>query len=217
MREVVLEVPRGVRVVPASDAAALLEVADTRSSETLDAVHALFFAIEQANPAWLVDLRPAYTSVLVEFDPLQATLDDVRALLAVLPAHVTRARAPNTHTIAVRYGAGAISDLEEIAAASNLTVREVIERHTASRFVVAFLGFMPGFAYLDGLDARLSVARRAAPRARVPQGGVAIAAGQAAVYPQEGPGGWQILGITDVDMGGLALDLGDEVRFVEAP
>jgi allophanate hydrolase subunit 1 len=80
MREVVLEVPRGVRVVSASDAAALLEVADTRSSETLDAVHALFFAIEQANPAWLVDLRPAYTSVLVEFDPLQATLDDVRAL-----------------------------------------------------------------------------------------------------------------------------------------
>jgi 5-oxoprolinase (ATP-hydrolysing) subunit B len=122
-----------------------------------------------------------------------------------------------TIEIPVRYEG---EDLAAVAAACNRSVDEVIALHLAGTYVVAFIGFLPGFAYLDGLDVRLHVSRRAQPRTRVPAGSVAIAGAQSGIYPFDSPGGWQIIGSTtlrmfDPNREPLALQQpGDSVRFV---
>jgi 5-oxoprolinase (ATP-hydrolysing) subunit B len=124
-----------------------------------------------------------------------------------------------SHTIEVpvRYHG---DDLHEVAQICRLRVDEVIALHAAGAYVVAFVGFLPGFAYLDGLDARLHVPRRTQPRTRVPAGSVAIAGAQSGVYPFDSPGGWQIIGRTELRMfdpfrvPAALLQPGDSVRFV---
>jgi KipI family sensor histidine kinase inhibitor len=91
-------------------------------------------------------------------------------------------------------------DLPEVAATLGMSRNEVVSVHSAAQYVVAFCGFMPGFSYLTGLDARLILPRRDTPRTRVPAGSVAIAAEFSAVYPRESPGGWHLLGRTDAAM-----------------
>jgi len=85
-------------------------------------------------------------------------------------------------------------DLDDVARATGLPVDEVVARHAAATYTVAFGGFMPGFAYLVGLDPALVVPRRDTPRPRVPAGSVAIADRFTAVYPAATPGGWRLLG-----------------------
>ncbi|HYN34984.1 MAG TPA: carboxyltransferase domain-containing protein [Ilumatobacteraceae bacterium] len=85
-------------------------------------------------------------------------------------------------------------DLGLVADATGLSIDEVISRHVAGHYRVAFCGFSPGFAYLAGLDPMLHLPRRTAPRTRVPAGAVAIAAGYSAVYPGVSPGGWHLIG-----------------------
>ncbi|HEY0117317.1 MAG TPA: urea amidolyase family protein [Cellulomonas sp.] len=119
-----------------------------------------------------------------------------------------------------------VYDGEDLAAVAELTGRspdEVVSRHLAGRYRVAFGGFMPGFAYLVGLDPVLQVPRLATPRTRVPAGAVAIAGEYAAVYPGPTPGGWRLLGGTDAvmfdpfrDERPALLAPGDAVRFVRA-
>ena len=112
-------------------------------------------------------------------------------------------------------------DLDSIADATGLAVSDAVARHSAPTYRCAFCGFAPGFAYLTGLDKALELPRRATPRTRIPAGAVAIAAGYTAVYPSASPGGWHLLGRTDVPMwrtGRAAPALivpGATVRFVE--
>jgi KipI family sensor histidine kinase inhibitor len=90
------------------------------------------------------------------------------------------------------------ADLDEVAQLTGLSVGEVIEAHTATRWRVAFSGFAPGFGYLSGGDSRLKVPRRGEPRTRVPAGSVGLAGEFTGVYPRESPGGWQLLGRTEL-------------------
>lgn len=128
------------------------------------------------------------------------------------------AAAPRIVEILVVYDG---ADLADVAALAGIGSDEVVARHAAGRYRVAFGGFMPGFAYLTGLDPMLVVPRLATPRTRVPAGAVAIAGEYAAVYPRATPGGWRLLGRTDAVMFDPAHDErpallapGDEVRFV---
>lgn len=112
-------------------------------------------------------------------------------------------------------------DLDAVAALTGLTRAEVVARHAGRECVVAFGGFMPGFAYLTGLDPALHVPRRPSPRERVPAGSVAVAGEFTAVYPAATPGGWQVLGRTDVVLFDPSrrepalLTPGARVRFVD--
>jgi KipI family sensor histidine kinase inhibitor len=127
---------------------------------------------------------------------------DVAALEAGLRAGIERrgvdledearaTRAARLHTIEVVYDG---EDLPVVAEALGLDTAAVIALHAAPTYAVEVLGFMPGFAYLGGLDARLRLGRRSAPRTRVPAGAVAIAESRTAIYPRESPGGWHLLG-----------------------
>ncbi len=111
-------------------------------------------------------------------------------------------------------------DLDEVARLTGLGTDEIVARHAAGAYVVAFVGFAPGFGYLVGGDARLHVPRRAEPRERVPGGTVAIAGPYSGVYPRQSPGGWQLIGRTEATLFDVEreppalLQPGDHVRFI---
>jgi KipI family sensor histidine kinase inhibitor len=121
------------------------------------------------------------------------------------------------HSFEVRYDG---ADLERISALTGFSVEEVICRHSAATYTVAFLGFSRSFPYLAGLDPEIVVPRLVTPRTSVPAGSVAMGAGYTGIYPMSSPGGWQLLGHTDAVMFDSANDppsvltTGDLVRFV---
>lgn len=120
--------------------------------------------------------------------------------------------------IPVTYGGKSGPDLTDVANRCGLTTKEVIQIHSEPLYFVYFLGFLPGFPYLGGLDARIHTPRRSVPRNSVMAGSVAIGGEQTGVYPVESPGGWHIIGKTDVKMMGSAdqtfVRPGDWVQFV---
>ncbi len=111
-------------------------------------------------------------------------------------------------------------DLEEVSRYCGLSVAEAIQIHSGTDYVVAMMGFRPGFPYLLGLDERLHVPRRATPRLRVPKGAVAIGGQQTGIYPGESPGGWHLIGYTALPLFDVnrqppnLLEVGDKVRFI---
>jgi KipI family sensor histidine kinase inhibitor len=190
----------------------------------------------RAAVAGLVDVVPAARTVLVTATDREV-IGRVRELVdagvltaspAVTPVETGSASGTATDItsdlepveVPVRYDG---PDLAEVAARTGLSPDEVALRHIAGAYRVAFCGFAPGFAYLEGLDQRLWLPRRETPRTRVPAGSVAIAAGYSAVYPTASPGGWHLLGTTtlavwDADRTPPALLApGTVVRFVAAP
>jgi UPF0271 protein len=137
------------------------------------------------------------------------------SLLAAIATRESTASAPATHVVRVRYDG---EDLAFVASQTGLAIAEVIRAHTATAYEARAIGFLPGFAYLGDLDARLVLPRRASPRPRVPAGAVAIAAHYTAIYPFASPGGWHLVGtavdtdVFDADRG-ARIALGDRVRF----
>jgi UPF0271 protein len=167
----------------------------------------------------VVDAVVAEEHALVAFDATSPpSRDDVEAVVGRALAPATRAPG-REHTVPVRYDG---PDLEEVARATRMTVHEVVALHASSTYVVATIGFLPGFAYLRGVDAHLVLPRRSSPRARVPALAVGIAGPYAGIYPFASPGGWHLLGtavgFTPFDArAGATLALGDRVRFVPVP
>ena len=182
---------------------------------------ALVAALDAMPPPGLLDVIPAYASVLVRFDPLIVSQDAVVAFLRGALAYARDAQMPRGRTvrIPVCYGGADGPDLNDVASMLGLTPMEVIQRHAAASYRVSFLGFLAGFPYLTGLPRSLAVSRLATPRTRVPAGSVAIAERQAGIYPVESPGGWRILGRTTVPLfdpscePSSLLRPGDRVRF----
>ncbi len=126
--------------------------------------------------------------------------------------------APREHVVSARYDG---PDLQDVARLIGCTAREVVYLHVGVPYSVAAVGFLPGFAYLRGLDPRLVVPRRASPRTRVPANAIAIAGPYTGVYPSLSPGGWNLLGtavgFTAFDpVQGARLAIGDRVTFVES-
>lgn len=122
--------------------------------------------------------------------------------------------------IPVIYGGEAGPDLEEVARHHQLTTRQVVELHASADYVVYIIGFQPGFPYLGGLDKRLHTPRRAEPRVVVPAGSVGIGGSQTGIYPLASPGGWQLIGRSNLQLFNpqhqppTVLRPGDSIRFV---
>ena len=179
-------------------------------------------------PEGFIEAIPAAETVMVVFDPSHAAASTLGPRLraaaerASAKANATAIDDPSTRqnpvvvTIPVVYDG---PDLREIARRTGLGVEEVVRRHVAGEYVVAFCGFAPGFAYLSGLDPALVLPRRSLPRTRVPAGSVAVSDRYTSVYPHESPGGWHLLGRSsmvrwDLDRESPALlTPGTRVRF----
>ncbi|WP_026416910.1 5-oxoprolinase subunit PxpB [Actinomadura oligospora] len=195
----------------AGDGGLLVETAD------LDDAHRLHRALRDAAFPGVTDIVPGERTVLLVAEPDACDLDRLAARVATLEATAAEAEDAPPVEIPVRYDG---EDLGEVAELTGLSVREVVERHAATEYSVAYLGFSPGFGYLTGLDEALRVSRRASPRTSVPTGSVAIAGPYTAVYPSPSPGGWRLLGHTDLTMWDVQRDPpsllrpGLRVRFV---
>ena len=176
----------------------------------------------------VVDLLPAAETVLVSLDSPESAYrlrPEIERLVATVneavPGNVSRGTLPGGEPvrIPVHYDG---PDLPAVAEALDLRPDEVVAAHTVTVWRCSFVGFAPGFGYLESPDERLTVARRAVPRTRIPAGSVALAGGYSAVYPRESPGGWQLIGRTDLIMWDTERDppavirAGGLVRFVDA-
>lgn len=209
------------RLHHAGDALMLVEFEATIAPDVNRRVVALAAAIREARVGGVRDVVPAYASVGVHVDPLRF---DAAAFEAVVShawdtAAAVDAVAPVVE-IPVCYGGAFGPDLAEVAAFAGCSEADVIARHSAGRYRVYMLGFLPGFAYLGGVEGSIAMPRREAPRTAVPAGSVGIAGGQTGVYPCESPGGWRLIGRTPTAMFDVTrerpalLTPGDVVRFV---
>jgi KipI family sensor histidine kinase inhibitor len=170
----------------------------------------------------ILNLHPAFCSVLVDFDPRLREHEEVEAIIRMHAGSAARQPEPQPRTveIPVVYGGAAGPDLEDVARHTGLAPRRVIEMHAAAEYVVYFVGFSTCFPYMGGLPPELATPRLAAPRKHVPAGSVAIGGNQAGVYPLASPGGWRIIGRTPLRLFDPAatspplLRMDDRVRFI---
>jgi inhibitor of KinA len=184
-------------------------------------VRRLLRLLELEPVAGIRNLHPAYCSLLVKFDALKLQHDELEAILKKYLDRLEEVSLPGPRQveIPVCYGGEYGPDLSDVAAMHGITPAQVIELHTSTTYLVYFLGFVPGFAYLGQLPEALVTPRLATPRKRVPAGSVGIAGNQTGVYPFATPGGWRLLGRTPMamfrtDRDGLSLlSIGDRVRF----
>ncbi|MGW5741660.1 5-oxoprolinase subunit B family protein [Amycolatopsis sp. NPDC003861] len=196
-----------VRLLPCGRRAVLVETADVLGYQT---------ALAGLAPDGVEELVPAARTLLVRFDPSVTNAERLGELLReVSPVDSVAADAGEV-VIPVVYDG---EDLADVAAETEMSVPTLVSRHTAGTYVSAFCGFAPGFAYLTGSDPALHVSRRSSPRTRIPPGSVAIAGEYSAVYPSASPGGWRLLGRTDVPVWDVERDPpnllppGTRVRF----
>lgn len=167
------------------------------------------------------NLHPAYCSLLIKFDPQRVRHYELEGKLREYFQRLEKVRLPEPRLleIPVCYGEEFGPDLDDVARLHGVSSAEAVRLHTSAAYLVYFLGFVPGFAYLGELPEALVTPRHATPRRKVAAGSVGIAGNQTGVYPSETPGGWRLLGRTPLPMVRLEegtrslLSIGDRVRF----
>jgi len=210
-----------VRFQASSDQSLLIDLDEKISSEAHERLRRLLWLLESEPVAGVRNLRPAYCSLLVTFDALALTHDELETILRGYVQRAPSASLPEPREIEIPtcYGGEFGPDLEEVAALRGITPAQAIELHASVTYLVYFLGFVPGFAYLGELPEALATPRLATPRRSVPAGSVGIAGSQTGVYPFATPGGWRLIARTPVamfrpDRANMSyLAIGDHVRF----
>ena len=201
-----------MRFLPVSLSVLLVELKD------LDETLALFASLEADAIAGIEDMVPAARTLMIRFQPEVTDARTLVTLIARRDLTVKPTSSDRLVEVPVRYDG---EDLADVAELTGLSIGEVIERHTQSIFTVAFCGFAPGFGYLVGGDPALQVPRRQTPRTKIAAGSVALGGAFCGVYPQNSPGGWQIIGTTPLKMWDITrnppalFQPGDRVRFID--
>jgi KipI family sensor histidine kinase inhibitor len=201
-----------MRVLPSGTTALLVELGD------LDEVLGLYAALTDDLPHGVVDVVPAARTLLVVTDPLLTSLSSVAAAMRRTTPRPDRLDSGDLVEIPVSYDG---EDLDEAADLVGCDSAELVRRHTAEEWTVAFCGFMPGFGYLASKTWKSEVQRRTSPRKKVPPGSVGLAGEFSGIYPRESPGGWQLIGRTELATFDLSrepaslLRPGVRVRFVD--
>ena len=211
---------------PLGDCAAYVEFSEALDLDVNAAVQRLAAIVHGRALPWIRDVVPALGGLALHFDPdhpdmlgqsLQVTANLVSDCLREVDPRGEQA--VRTVEVPVCYEAEFAPDIEEVAKKTRLSVEEVAQMHAAGDYRVLMIGFAPGHAYMGGLDRKLAVPRRAAPRAVVPAGAVAIANDQTVVYPYAISGGWNVIGRTPLAVFDALREepslfaSGDRVRF----
>ncbi|MCC8426517.1 5-oxoprolinase subunit PxpB [Mucilaginibacter sp. UR6-11] len=219
-----------LRIYYLSEEAVTIEFGQVIDLHLLDRVSVLNMLLHQQPFAGFCTAVPAYATLTVFFDPLSVSRSDLPGKTCFEKVsgflqnsnRLTKGEvhnAGNVITIPVCYDKNLGPDLEEVARLHKLSIEEVIHLHSAAVYKAYMIGFVPGFAYLGGMDDQLTTPRKATPRKAVPAGSVGIAGAQTGVYPMQTPGGWQIIGRTPVKLFDAGrsqpslLQAGDQVIF----
>ncbi|WP_027229611.1 urea amidolyase family protein [Phyllobacterium sp. UNC302MFCol5.2] len=199
-----------LRFLPAGTAAMLLELPN------LEATITLLDALQTRPVPGVVEIVPAARTLLIRFDAFETDRSALIDAISKIDLSVRSIRQGKLFEIPVVYDG---EDLNEVGDLLGWSVDNLIDRHTAATYTVAFTGFAPGFAYMACDDPAFDVPRRKSPRARIPAGAVALGGKFGGIYPSEGPGGWQLLGRTPLKMWDVGrspaalLAPGDRVQF----
>jgi KipI family sensor histidine kinase inhibitor len=210
-----------VRFEPASDQSLLVYFGEQIAPGANQRVRRLLLLLESEPVTGIRNLHPAYCSLLVDFDAQKLSHLELEALLRDYVGRLEDVPLPEPRELEIPtcYGGEFGPDLNEVAALRGLTPAQAIELHASVPYLVYFLGFVPGFAYLGELPQALATPRLATPRRSVPPGSVGMAGNQTGVYPFATPGGWRLIGRTPIamfrpDRGNMSfLSIGDRVRF----
>lgn len=171
----------------------------------------------------IIELVPTYCALLVEYDAMLYSYSEICNIIEpTLEKGMTDTTNELVTVVEVPtvYGGEFGPDLSFVASHNHLSEDEVISIHSGTDYLVYMLGFIPGFTYLGGMDARIATPRLSSPRTLIPAGSVGIAGEQTGTYPSDSPGGWQIIGRTPVTMYDMSkaqaalLNAGDYVRYV---
>ena len=203
------------------DRGLLLEFGEEISSETNEKVRRMALAIQAEAIKGIIETVPTYRSLLIIYDPLILSIDDLKKRLEKLEDGLrqTPFPEPKLTRIPVVYGDPYGPDLDFVAQYHRISHNEVIQLHCSKPYFIYMIGFMPGYPYMGELPDALITPRLKTPRLSVPAGSVAIAQKQTGIYPMESPGGWQIIGRTPIKIFDpkkeppALLQMGDLVQF----
>lgn len=202
----------------AGDAAILLEFGTSIDELTNDRVHDAARAIQAAQVPGIWGLVPAYSTLLIQFDPEVTRRAEVLARIEALAYGQSR-KPPRRFLVPVCYGGEWGPDLDDVASRLGLSPEAVIAHHTRQDYRIYCIGFSPGFPLCGVVPPAIETPRRSSPRTKVPRGSVAIAGRQTGVYPTETPGGWHLLGRTPAplfrleDRPPVPYQPGDRIQF----
>lgn len=221
-----------IKFKPLSDSALFVIFGDSISTETHDKIQYFYETLKNHPFEGLIELVPGYTNICIHYDIMQVAKSSLyngtQSIYSTIVSYLQALLQQNTEIsvndkriveIPVVYGGEYGPDLQYVAEYHNLSVEEVIKRHTESECLVYMLGFAPGFAFMGGLDESIATPRKETPRLAIPAGSVGIAGKQTGAYPFETPGGWQIIGRTPQPLflpneyPPTYLKAGDRIRF----
>ena len=203
------------------DRSLLVELGDDISPAVNQCVQELFTALDMQPIDGVRELVPSYRSLLVIYEPLKISPDDLKRAIGDTYDHLNQTELPEPRTIDIPivYGGEQGPDLAYVAQHHHITPQEVIDYHTRPTYRVYMIGFTPGYPYLGEVPDAIATPRRTTPRILVPKGSVGIAQKQTGIYSVDSPGGWQIIGWTPVNLFDphaqppSLLMMGDRVRF----
>lgn len=174
----------------------------TISKNTSLKVKAAYKILKSLEDKALIEIVPSYTSILITYDIFKYDINSIKVFLKELlkDLKIEEEKDLKVINVDVYYGDNVGFDLEKVALNANISIDEVIKIHSSKVYDVYAIGFLPGFAYLAAIDDRIITPRLKTPRKKIPKGSVAIADNQSAIYPQNSPGGWNILGKTTFEL-----------------
>lgn len=220
-----------MKIFPLGENALTIGFGNTMSIESNNRALRIASHFEQNTFDGFIEAVPAYASTTIFYDPVvvrrncpdfSTAFDAVSHLVKIAASDPAAISDPSGRLfeVLVSFDKRSALDLEFVAENAGLSPDELIETFTSRIYRVYMLGFLPGFAYMGEVDERIAVPRKETPRLKVPKGSVGIAGRQTGIYPFESPGGWQIIGRTDLEMftpdseSPCLFKPGDTVRFV---
>ncbi len=208
-------------IIPVGDQALSINFPAVIRPEINRRLQILAHQILKADLIGVLTVIPAYHTLMVTYEAIKVSFQEaVEALRPIIDHNLDRPLPPSKiWRIPVCYDEKFGPDLAAVAAFGHMTVNEVVQRHTAKPYLIYFLGFLPGFAYMASVDDQIAMPRLAKPRLQIPAGSVGIAGHQTGFYPVTSPGGWRLIGRTPLTLyqpehPKAFYQAGDQVQFV---
>ena len=193
---------------------------DKIEEKTATEVKKAYLYLKNLNLDGIIEIVPSYTSIFIQFDIFKYDYESLKEFLEKnIKFDFSDDSQKKIITIDVYYGIEVGFDLEKIAFEKSLSIDEIVQIHSNKVYDVYAIGFLPAFAYLANVDERIATSRLQTPRKMIHKGSVAIADNQTAVYPQNSPGGWNIIGKTALELFDKKQDslsifeIGNKVKF----
>ena len=211
-----------IEIVPSGDRAVTVYLGNSIDPQTSQRVLSLVKNLDDQRSKNILDIVPAYASVLILYNPLKISMSDLSIMIEKAASHqgTVKESTGKMLEIPVLYGGEYGPDMNFIEECTQFSEKEIISIHSKTLYRAYMIGFTPGFPYLGTLDSKLHIPRRKTPRNAIPEGSVAIAEGQTGIYPVESPGGWHVIGKTPLNLFNSTLNpptlvsIGDSVKFV---